>query len=393
MLGPTEATVSNGNDWQQGNGNGGNWQQGTDQSGQGGGGGGQQGGFGATSAGQSGGGQPGGGGQQGGFGATGGGQRGGQPGGGQPGGGQPGGGQPPGGQPPSSGPPSGGGGQFGGGQPPSGGGGGGGGADIITEGWGGGEEVTMDEVIERLKLVFGRAVGPVLYAWLAIAAVTLAFDLISSLLYVVRYFLDSVGARGALLTIQGIFEFASTPVYVVVGGLQWALFKPMHREIFEGEGAAGGLMDVLRSAMSVFLYTFAAVLLVSLSSSLGGVCCILPGLFLAFLLFQAPYITATQGIGPIEALKRSLNLHKMYWMLVLAVVAATFIAAGIGGCVGGVFTFILGLVASVIRPFDSPFMTIFAWLGIQLAMFAIFVVHSTVFSLIESKETGAQPAA
>ncbi|MFP4600434.1 MAG: hypothetical protein ACLFVJ_19420 [Persicimonas sp.] len=338
--------MSNGNDWEQGSG-GNDWGQGPAR----GGGGGQT---------------PGGGGQ---FGPN------------TPGGG---GGQPPrgggGGQPPAGG---------GGGQPP---GGSGPSTDLITEGWGGGPEITFDEIIERLKLVFRRATGPVLMAWLGLGAISLLVALIGSLFDIVNYFVTSPGVSGMLGLMHTIFEIGFQPILYVLGAFQFALFRPLHRQIFEGEGVITGPMDAIRDAKGVFLYVFAVVLIMSFGSGLGAACCLIPGLLILFLFNQAPYLAATQGLDPFESLKRSFELNKTYWMVIFALIIGVFVVSTAGGCVYGVGTGILSWLTSILRPFHSPFIVIVVWLGWQLGLFGAFVVQTAIFSTIETKETGRMPA-
>ncbi len=329
--------MSNGNDWEQGSG-GNDWGQGPAR----GGGGGQT---------------PGGGGQ---FGPN------------TPGGG--------GGQPPAGG---------GGGQPP---GGGGPSTDLITEGWGIGPEVTFDELIERLKLVFRRATGPVLMAWLGIAGIILIFALLGSLFYIVNYFVTAPGVSSVLGLFHSIFEMGYQPILYVVGAFQLALFRPLHRQIFEGEGVIASPLDAVRDAKGAFLYVLAVVLILSFASGLGVFCCLIPGLLVAFLFCQAPYLTATQGLDPIAALKRSFELNKAYWMVIFAVVIGIFAVSVAGTVVGGVGTWILGLMTSFLDPFHKPFVAIVMWLGWQLGLFGAFIVQAAVFSTIETKETGRMPA-
>lgn len=375
--------MSNGNDWNSGNGNG--WEQGSGQpSEQGGGDWGQSPDQGAGSPGQFGS-QPAGGGQSAGGGQ---GEQGGWSGGGGQGAGGAGG--------------AGGGGGGGGwdGMPPAGGGQypqppetNGPGADMLTEGWGGGPEVTSDEVIDRLKLVFKRATqGSILKAWLMVGAALLAFQLIGSVFYILNYFIDNSIASTVLGIGDSAIEWLASPLSAAVYAFQLALFKPLHREIFEGAGASGGPQDALGEAKGIFWYMLAASLLLSLVSGFGLFCCIAPGLFLGFMFCQAPYLTATQDIDPITAFKSSFFLNKTYWMVILAAVVGMIIAGIAASAVGGIGTFIIGLVSTVLHPFNVPFLRIIFWLGIQLGMFGVFVVNAAVFSVIESKETGKVPA-
>lgn len=288
-------------------------------------------------------------------------------------------------------------------QPPSGGAGGagspppsgGGGNDVqalITEGWGGGKKIEFDEVIARLKLVAKTMLGPVLIAWFGVAALMLVFDMLTGVLNIADYFIKNLAVSSALRLIEKIVGVAEYPLYYIVFAMQVAMFKPMHTAIFQGKEALGGPVDVLKSAAGVFLYTLATLLLIALAFSIGGLCCVVPGIALSFVFCQAPYFVATQGLDPIEAIKRSFEVNKTYWQVILAAVVGIAVFGAAGGCVRGIFGWIIGLASSFLYPFNYLFIDFFTWLGIEIAFLGIFVVQMTIFSLIESKERGVEAA-
>lgn len=264
--------------------------------------------------------------------------------------------------------------------------------DAVTEGWGGGPEVTLDDVVDRLKLVANRAMGPILKAWLAVGAVILAFQLFDALLGIVNYFVDSVAVSGVIVTISMIMGFVSWIVSIAAGALQLAMFKPLHRTIFEGEHVYSGPMDVINEAKGPFVGILIATVVIGALTTFGIACCIVPGLFIGFVLCQTPYILATQDVDLMEAASRSFSLNKTYWIPVLIALGAIFVIGSIAGCFVTAGGFAIGLASSFLYPFSLVFIAGMYWLFVQAGMFGIFLVHAALFSTLETKETGKMPA-
>lgn len=274
---------------------------------------------------------------------------------------------------------------------PRGGGRGGPPSDLILDGWGSGYEVTLDEVIDRLELVWKRLRhSPVLTAWLGLAAVLLVFLLAGAFLEVLAELIPAASTvLGAMAT---IIEMLQYPVSYLVGAAQFALFLPLHREIFVGEGAGGDLRGVFDQVKDIYWYVLAAVILVSLATSFGLACCIVPGLFAGFVLCQVPYLTATRRVDPIVASRRSLEVNKAYWPVILGLFVALLAVGLVSGCLFGAVGAVGGLASGKSASYVAPLLVVFGWLGMQLVALASFVVQSAVFSLIESKEADKKPA-
>ncbi|QDG53966.1 hypothetical protein FIV42_25455 [Persicimonas caeni] len=264
--------------------------------------------------------------------------------------------------------------------------------DAVTEGWGGGHEVTLDEVVDRLKLVANRAMGPVLKAWLAVGAVILVFNMLDAFLGIINYFVDSVAVSGAIGIVSMILGIVALVVSIAAGALQFAMFKPLHRVVFEGEHVYSGPMDVINEAKGPFVAIVILTVAITFLFGLGAACCLVPGLFIAFVFSQAPYIAATQDVDPMEAAKRSFVLNKTYWMPVLIAIGALVIIGAFASCFVGAGTFVVGLASSFLYPFSLVIIAGVYWLFTQLAMFGIFLVHMALFSTLETKETGKEPA-
>jgi hypothetical protein len=251
--------------------------------------------------------------------------------------------------------------------------------------------VTVDEVVDRFKIVFDRAKGSILKAWFGVAAVLLIFEMLQASMSVVNYFLDNVAVSAVLGTIGMVLGFIAWFVGIAASALQMSLLKPLHRALFEGVHTVGGPKEVLREASTVFVPVLIAMLLLSVSS-FGLICCIVPGLFLLFIFCQAPYLAATQDIDPISALKRSFELNKTYWMVILAAIGAMLVVGLTAGCFLGASTTVLGFMSSFLTPFNWIVIGGVNWLFVQVLTFGVFLVHATVFSTIETKETGRLPS-
>jgi hypothetical protein len=268
--------------------------------------------------------------------------------------------------------------------------GGGGGNDIgamLTEGWGGGEFDT-DILMRNIKIAFKRAIGPVLYSWVIIAAATLMVDLVSSFFSIVAYYADDPAIASGVLGLQGIFALLSIPLSFLIGALQFSLYRPMRRELFEGAGAGGDLKSMLESASSVALPVLGTQLLVMLVAGIAGICFVFPGLFAAFILSMSVYLVATRGIGPIAGMKYSITLVKKYWQTVAVAFVGAIVVGVAGGCIVNIFGWIIGLASSVIRPFNSLVLPMVAWVISTAGVFGWFVIWTGVFATIDSYESG-----
>ncbi len=264
--------------------------------------------------------------------------------------------------------------------------------DMITEGWGGGEEVTFDEVLDRLKLVAKRAQGPVLTAWLMAGAVLLAFDLLGGLLHVVNYFIDSVAVSGALGIVEMVLGFVASVAGFLVVSLQLGLMKPLYRQVFGGQSSVTTPKEALNESKGVFGPMLIVSLIIGLAMGIGGMCCLVPGIFLAFVFCQAPYLVATKGLSPLDAIQTSLQINKQYWQVILVAVVGMAIAGVIGGVVMVIGGGIVGALSSLIAPFNVPLLEIAYWVGGQVIAFGVMLVHMAIFSTIETKKTQKFPA-
>lgn len=274
-------------------------------------------------------------------------------------------------------------GQGGGGAPPPNNSGG----NALSEGWGTGEAISFDEIKERFGIVSKRALGPILIAWLILGALPLIFNLLEGLLTIVGYYAPFGGVMAApAAIILAILGFLLWPVTVLLAWAQWALFKPLHDRIFGNPGNLDA-MGTLKSASGAMLPTILVSIMVGVMAGIGTLFCVLPGVFIGFVLLQSMYLAAARGVSPGDALKKSFESNKANWQVVLIIVGAAIACWIVGAMVLVPTTFI----STLIHPFGNLLMGVVVWGVMQAAYFAVFLVQATVFSCIESKETGRMP--
>lgn len=261
------------------------------------------------------------------------------------------------------------------------------GMGLLTEGWGVGEPLRFDDISERIKLVWQRARGSVLKAFVALSLIGLALNLLAAISNILFYFIPAVGVVTSVLTL--VLMFLLIPAFIFISMLQLAMFKPMHQLIFDDSNDTFGIMGVIKASLGVLLFTTLASLLLGLAGFLGTICCIVPGLLIGFLFCQTPYLVAARGMELGDAAKTSLRLNKAYWQVILGMVGA-FIVAGV--VITGISAAI-GFVAGFISPFDGLVTSVVQWAFSLAITIGVFVVQMAVFSTIESKETGRMPVA
>jgi|GEM_PF-6115566 len=255
----------------------------------------------------------------------------------------------------------------------------------FTEGWGTGATASFDELKARFGLVFKRAKGSILKAWLALSILPLIFAILGGVLSIVGYYLPGVAFVGAIGTM--ILSLILMPLTLALSVAQMALFRPMHARIFEDAREQMGVLDTIKSVKGVFVATLLVCVIVGFGTSVGLLFCILPGLFIGFMLSQSIYLAAGRGLGPMDAVTQSFELTKAHFVSVAMVVGALFCM----GIVVAMVVFPMSLVAAFIAPFGDLISGVVNWGIVQVFSFSAFLLQTTVFSVIESKETGRMP--
>lgn len=261
------------------------------------------------------------------------------------------------------------------------------GMGLLTEGWGAGESISFGEISDRFKLVWQRTRGSVLKAWIAMSLIGLAFGLLSAITQILIYFVPAAGVAAAVVIT--IVAFLAIPLLLLIGIVQVAMLRPLHQLIFDNSQDSLGIMGAIRESLSAVPMLALVTIIIVLGFVLGGVCCVVPGLVIGFMLCQSPYLVAARGMGLSEALKESIRLNKAYWQVVLGLLGACIALAVVNAVIGGVIRF----GASFIYPFDQLVLSLVGWVTGLVFTVGMSVMMVSVYSLIESRETGRTPVA
>lgn len=253
-----------------------------------------------------------------------------------------------------------------------------------------GNAVAFEGIQARFNLVAKRAAGSVLKAWLAISLIPFSFLFVASLLAIGAKHSTSLSASAAFTSISLVVSIVALLALLLSVVGQYALFKPLNTLIFEDPVERLGLFGTIKSASGVYLPTLGVMILSALSCAFGLALCVLPGLIAAVLLCQVHYLSAAKKLSPIEAMRRSFELNTKHWPKVLLIFLG-MLAIGIVGSVieawkgGGGHTSDLGVLLLLTKE-------VVAWGVLQVTYFFLFVLQATVFSSIETQETGRMPA-
>lgn len=249
---------------------------------------------------------------------------------------------------------------------------------LLTEGWGAGGS-TIDELKENLGRVFETVKGPLLYAFLGVAGVSL---LISEFVAVMQaVFTWAAGGFGAL--VAALFSLVAFGVIFLLGFLNVALFSPLRNAALEGRSYSGPI-DVLREAGSRYGWVMLAIFGVLLVQLLT-IC--VPGAAI-ILLSPVPYLVATRPELPMgDAFKMGFTWFKRHFLIILVAYAVSFGVVLLLGCPLG----LLQWGASMVLPSAlGAIMTSFVgWAVITTLNFLFFVLIGTVLLTIDTHESGA----
>lgn len=259
------------------------------------------------------------------------------------------------------------------------------GSSGLTEGWGEGASLGFDEIKARFSLVFGRAKGSILMAWVVLGLLPLTLALVGSVLSITAHFAPVIAIVGVIGV--AILNFFLLPVSIALTIAQLSLLKPLHRRIFEDAHVQMGVMDTIKSTRGVFFSVLGVSMLAGVASFVGTLFCLIPGLVIGFLLMQSVYLAAGQELGVMEAMAQSYELNKRYFMSVLLVVAAGICSVLLGSAILVPTAF----VAAFTEPFGGLLTAPVNWFVMQAVSFVAFLVQATIYSCIETKETGRMP--
>jgi hypothetical protein len=257
---------------------------------------------------------------------------------------------------------------------------------FVTEGWGGGQ-ASIEDVLENAKKLFNRLRGPVLLAWFMVAAGVLAFDLAEAILNTIAYLLGG-GILSLVVTIVWIpVMLIALVVYPLLTVTQWSLFRPLRTRFMGGSPAGDSVKKVFSEAWERWVPVAITTLLTGVATTVGLLACVLPGLFIGFLLWMATYLVATRDdLSPVNAMKRSAVLAKKYWKLLLVAWAAMFVGVICFAMVTGLFQVMLAIAGTHTGPIYYLGGALFGWTGYAIWMFLAFIGMSSVYLTVDLAE-------
>lgn len=193
------------------------------------------------------------------------------------------------------------------------------------------------DLFDSFMILLRRSPRTLVVPWVVTALLDLAFVAASILLaWVWSSPMD--GGWGAML----VMRLVTALQFVVVYTLRIALYGPMRRVLFEGEGAyPGGWQEMFRSIVPRLLPVFVINLAVGAVVAVGLMLCAIPGIVAMFFLAFAPYLVAACDRSVGSAFTESFKLAVDHWAVLLtAVVVILGVAILIGGVtMGGMAVF------------------------------------------------------
>jgi hypothetical protein len=184
--------------------------------------------------------------------------------------------------------------------------------------------------------VLGGAFGAIRRNWLAFLVLTVALYIVP---YAVTEFVSNVANHADYSDLPRAFAtlgralLISVPLYFIfnpifVASITWIVWT-------DAGGARAGLIPALRAIMPQLQWILLAYLAVNLVEMFGFVLLIVPGIMATLALWVALPACAVEGLKPIAAITRSLELTRgQRWRLLGLFLAIYFMIVGLGIILG-----------------------------------------------------------
>lgn len=256
---------------------------------------------------------------------------------------------------------------------------------VIGEGWDTGNDIETSELFSNLKSVAKNFAGPVGMVLVAYWAIKLLLSLGIGLLLITA----EVAQINVLFTVGNVLGYLGYLIVLLVGLAQWSLFRPIQLQAFEGREFISGFGDAFRLSREALGKTIICALLWGFSIGVGSIACGIGALIPIFFFSQAPYLGATTELTPWEAMRRSYELNKAYWMPVLGAVAGSlFVMAFFQGCGGAVMGLIAGLLMQVSPGLGSLVLNLGTDIISMLGGAMILIITGGIYTTIQAAERG-----
>lgn len=255
----------------------------------------------------------------------------------------------------------------------------------IGEGWDTGNPIENADLVANLKSVAGNFLGPVAMTLVAFWTLKLLLSVAIGLVFLVA----SLAEVNALYTVGGLMGTFGYLLISVLGLALASLYRPIQLQAFEGRDFVAGFGDAFRSAREVVGKAAICSVLLGVSMCIGGIACGIGALVPLFFFCQAPYLGVTTELSPMEAMRRSYELNKAYWMPVLGAVGASFIIMAV---IQGCGLAIIGVISVPLSKLNLGLGSLFGNLGMDILSLVgisiVLVITGAVFTTIQSAERG-----
>lgn len=173
------------------------------------------------------------------------------------------------------------------------------------------------------KLTVG---GPALYFYLPALVVGIPVVIFALVIGVIVLFVNKGLYWPAMFPIGlvGVILYALAVNWIRVSWTEIAL------RLLRGEKPL--LAELLKSSPK-FINFFLTLLIIGVATAIGGVCFIIPGVFIAVRTAFAPFLVVDENLGPMEALLKSNQLVSGYSWQVLGAFAVLFLVNMVAGLI------------------------------------------------------------
>ena len=257
----------------------------------------------------------------------------------------------------------------------------------IGEGWGEGQEINTDTLIENIKTTGRNFAGPVAKLLALAFVLKMLLTLLTSIVMLVGQFAE----MPVMFTVATGLDILSIPLLFVVSLLPQMLFRPLQVQAFEGRDFVTGIGDAVRITKDGAVRVVIAVIAFGISICLGMLGCGIGALIPMFFFYQVPFLAATTELPIGDCFRRSYELNKAYFVPVLVAIAASMVIGGVvSGCAGGVF----GALGGVLMATSPGLGKLVAGVGVDIFTFlsasAVLVISAGVLLTIQATERGTE---
>lgn len=174
---------------------------------------------------------------------------------------------------------------------------------------------------------------------------------------------------------------------ILVFAARLGLVRAMRMVVLEGPGSVNGVGDVLRIALARFGPNLAITLVYFVAVAAGTICCFLPGLAVAIVLYPATYLVATERDFS-SSFSTSLEWIQRHTGALLGTVGIVLAIVLVLGCCNCGFS---GALTSRFGPMTVVYAMPFGWLfGELFSIFTLTLIGSGCIAADQAESAGQQ---